>query len=283
MSPIRPFLSILLLSMVAVAPAARAQSCDATFSKKGNPVTGLRFSAATSIAELGTSDAINQLRGISLARGYDVLATEAEAGDLLIEMPQAMNRRSFPLIAKASTDGGMTTVQLRANLKGGVFANADSVRVELCGLLGAIKGGQAGVLAAEAGKTATGGNGAPTEMNAQMLADRVSKERDQNVNEIPLRYKDRSFIIEGVVEKVLRDGDRYTVIFEIIPWERKVVRAPGESQQKTDIFCLLASGQSVYALTLKPRTKVRLKGTFLDYRANTLPSVMLLSECKPAP
>ncbi len=81
---------------------------------------------------------------------------------------------------------------------------------------------------------------------------------------------------------MLRDGDRYSVIFEITPWERKAVRLPGDSQFKTDIVCVLASGQSVYALTLKPKTKVKLTGTFADYRANSMPSVLWLSECKPA-
>lgn len=271
----------LALALVTV-PAAHAQSCEATFSKKGNPVTGLKFTATANVADVSTPDAINQLRGIVLTRGYDVLATEADAGDLLLELPQTANRRSFPLVAKATTTGNSTTIELRANLKGGVFANADSVKSEMCAVLGALKGGAEGIAAANAGKSATGGGNAPTVMSAQMLADRLSKERDKNANEIPLRYKGRSFTLDGVVDKVLRDGDRYSVIFDITPWEKKALRLPGDSQFKTDIVCVLASGQSVYALTLKPKSKVTLTGTFADYREGPIPSVMWLSECKPA-
>jgi hypothetical protein len=270
----------LALSLLPAA-SALAQSCDATFSKKGNPVTGLKYTAMASIADLTIPNAIRQLRGVVMARGYDVLATEPDAGDLLMEMPQAANRRSFPLVAKATTSGGATTVELRANLRGGVFANTDSVKAEMCALLGALTGGAEGVAAAAAGENASAAGTAPTVMSAQMLADRVSKERDQNVNAIPLRYKDRAFTLDGMVAQVIRDGEQYSVIFDIIPWERKAIRTPGESQFKTDIVCVLASGQSVYALTLKPKSKVTLTGTYREYRASPLPSVLWLSECRP--
>ncbi len=263
------------------AGSAHAQSCDATFSKKGNPVTGLKYTAIVSVADLSTRDAINQIRGIVVARGYDVLAAEPDAGDLLMEMPQAEARRSFPIVAKATVEGSISTIQLRANLRAGVFTNNDSVKAELCGMLGALKGGAAGVKAAEQGLTASA-TSKPTVMSAQMLADRVSKERDQNVNEIALRYKDRAFTLDGLVSSIVRDGDRYTVIFDILSTEQKAIRAPGESQFKTDIVCQLAPGQSVYALTLKPRTKVTLTGTYSDYRASPVPSMMWLSNCTPA-
>ena len=272
----------LVTALVPVAGAqAQDQTCDATFSKKGNPVTGLKFTAMNSVAELSTRDAINQLRGIVVARGYDVLASEPEAGDMLLEMPQAANQRSFPIVAKATSAGTVTTVQLRANLRAGVSTNSDVVKAELCGMLTALTGGAAGETAAQQGQRATA-SAAPTVMNAQMLADRLSKERDRNVNEIPLRYKDRAFALEGMVSSVIRDGDSYSVIFDILPWEKKAVHLPGESQFKTDIVCRLAPGQSVYALTLKPRTKVTLTGTYQEYRELPLPSTMWLSNCTPS-
>ena len=131
------------------AGSVHAQSCDATFSKKGNVVTGLKFTATASVADLSVPDAMNQLRGIVVARGYDVLAVEPDAGDLLMEMPQAAARRSFPIVAKATVDGSVTTIRLRANLRAGVSTNTDSAKAELCGMLGALKGGAAGVKAAE--------------------------------------------------------------------------------------------------------------------------------------
>jgi hypothetical protein len=112
------------------------------------------------------------------------------------------------VVAKATADAGVTTVQLRASLRAAVMTNADSVRSEVCGMLASLQGGKAGAAAAAEGERATGAGTAPTVMNAQMLADRLSKERDQNVNEIPLRYKGRSFTLQGVVSSVIRDGDK---------------------------------------------------------------------------
>lgn len=274
-------LRVTLLTMLLPSASLVAQSCEATFVKKGNPITGLKFTATQTVDELSTPDAINQLRGLVLKRGYDVLATEAEAGNLLLESPGKENQRSFPLVAQVTTAGQVATVQLRANLRGGVLAKQEDVRGEMCGILAELKGGRAGLAAASQGKNASAAAAAPTVMTAQMFADRVSKERDNNVNEIALRYPGRSFTLSGTVASVDRNGDTYRVRFDIMSWEEKTIRLPGESQFKTDIVCVLAPGQSVYALTLKRRSKVRLTGTYSDYRESPSPSVMWLSGCKP--
>jgi hypothetical protein len=271
-----------MLVLATTAAPLLAQACEATFAKNGNPITGLKFTATHTVADLSTPDAVNQLRGVVLARGYDVLATEPAAGSMLLESPQNANQRSFPIIAQATSEGASVTVQLKANLRAGVMAKQELVRTEMCGVLAELKGGSAGVAAAARGRTATAGGGAPTELTAQTLADRVSKERDRNVNEIPLRYAGRSFTLSGTVKDVDRDGDTYRVRFDILAWEQKAIHLPGDSQFKTDIICVLAPGQSVYALTLRPRTSVKLTGTYADYREGPSPSVMWLSGCKPA-
>ncbi len=276
----RAFASAVVVLVVAVTPAL-AQTCEATFEKSGNPITGLRFTATQSVADLTTPDAVNQLRGIVLARGYDVLAAEPAAGSMLIEQPQTANARSFQLVAQATNEARLVTVQLRASLRAGVRAKQEAVRDEMCAVLAELKGGAAGVAAANRGRTADGAGAPPIVIDAQIFADRLSKERDKDVNEIPLRYKGRSFTLTGTVESVNRDGDTYRVQFEILAWEQKAIRLPGESQFKTNIGCLLAPGQSVYALTLKRKSSVRLTGTFADYRQS--PSMMWLSDCKPAP
>ena len=201
---------------------------------------------------------------------------------MLMEQPQSANRRSFQIVAQATTAAQITTVQLRANLRAGVLAKQEDVRTEMCGVLAEIKGGSAGVAAASKGKGATAAGAPPTVLTAQTLADRVSKERDKDANEIPLRYKDRAFTLSGTVDRVDRDGDTYRVRFAILAWEEKAIRLPGESQFKTEIVCVLAPGQSVYALTLKRRSSVRLTGTYSDYRQLPFPSVMWLTDCKPA-
>lgn len=277
----RLLLPLLLAATLIPWSAAPAQRCEQTFVKKGNPVTGLRFTAQSAIEALATRDAINQLRGIVLTRGYDVLASEPDAGDLLMESPQSATRRSFPIIAKATAAGSMTTLHLQANMRAGVFANTDSVRSEMCGILIALQGGAAGAAAAREGLSTTANN-APTVMSAQLFAERLSKEHDRNVNEIPLRYKDHSFTLDGTVATVTRNGDSYSVLFDIQPWEKKAIHVPGESQYKTDIVCTLAAGQSVYALTLKPKTKVTLTGTYREYRELALSAMVWLDECRPA-
>jgi hypothetical protein len=269
------------LLCIAAAPGL-AQTCEATFVKNGNPITGLKFTATQSIADLSTPDAVNQLRAIVLARGYDVLAAEPEAGNMLIEQPQTANMRSFQIVAQTTNDAKIATVQLKVSMRAGQSTKQELVRTELCGVLAEIKGGSAGAAAANAGKTATAAGSPPTVISAQMLADRVSKERDKDVNEIPLRYKGRSFTLTGNVESVNRDGETYRVRFDILAWEQKAIRLPGDSQFKTDIICVLAPGQSVYALTLKRRSSVRLTGTYADYRESPSPSVMWFDGCKPA-
>ena len=270
----------LLVMLLPAAPLV-AQTCETTFARNGNPVTGLKFTATHSVAELSMPDAINQLRGIVLTRGYDVLATEPEAGNLLLESPQSANQRSFPLVAQVTSEGQVATVQLRANLRGGVRAKEEDVRTEMCGILAELKGGHAGAAAASQGTSASAATAPPTVLTAQTLADRVSKERDKNANEIPLRYPGRSFTLSGTVASVDRNGDSYRVQFDILAWEQKAIKLPGESQFKTEIICVLAPGQSVYALTLKRRSNVRLTGTYSDYREYPSPSILWLSGCKP--
>lgn len=283
----RLVLTAALLAVVPIGPAI-ASTCEATFARKGSPVTGLRYTAIQGVPELSTPDAINQLRGIVLGRGYDVLASEPAAGDMLLEMPQSMDRRSFQIVAKATSDRDLTTVQLEARLRVGVFAKDEDVRSEMCGVLAGLKGGKAGIAQAEKGRDAAAGGAAPTVLTAQTLADRLSKERDRNPDEIPLRYKGRSFTLSGNVAQVRKDGDSYNIVFDIMGWEDKSIHLPGDSEFKTDIVCVLAPGQSVYALTLTPKgrafklsSSVKLTGTFADYRESPSPSVFWLSDCKP--
>ncbi len=274
----------LLVATVQVDTVA-ASSCEATFVKKGSPVTGLKYMAVHSLTDLSTPDTINQLRGIALGKGYDVLAVEPEAGNMLLEQPQDANRRNFQIIASATTEGAITTVQLQANLRLGVFTKDEAVKSQMCGVLSELKGGKEGVAAAELGKSATAGGGAPTVLTAQTLADRLSKERDKNPDEIPLRYQGRAFTLSGSIEDVRKSGDSFNVVFDILDWEEKALRLPGDSQFKTEIICVLAPGQSVYALSLVPKgrpfkiaSKVTLTGTYSDYER----SMFWLSDCRPA-
>lgn len=276
------FICIFLVAALLGSAPALASTCDATFAKKGNPITGLKYTALQSVNDLTAANAINQLRGIVLAKGYDVLATEAEAGSMLIEQPQTADRRSFQIVATATTEGRVTTVQLRASLRAGQFTKDEAVRSEMCNVLALLQGGKSGIAAANRGREAAQGGGAPTAMTAQALSQRLSAEFDKNAETIPLRYKGRSFTLSGRVAYVRKDGDTYRVQFEIIDPSDMVLKLPGQSTSKTDIGCLMAKGQSVYALTLKPKASVKLTGTYHNYRDIPYPPIMWLSECRPA-
>lgn len=277
-----PFKCVFPAVALLVPAHAFASNCEAIFAKKGNPITGLKYTALQSVNDLTKANAINQLRGIVLAKGYDVLATEAEAGSMLLEQPQTADRRSFQIVATATTEGSVTTVQLQANLRGGQFTKDEAVRSEMCSVLAQLVGGKSGIAAANRGRNAAQGGGTPTAMTAQGLSQRLSAEFDKNAETIPLRYKGRSFTLSGRVAYIRKDGDTYRVQFEIMDPSEMVFKLPGQSATKTDIGCLLAKGQTVYALTLKPKASVKLTGTYHDYRDVPYPPIMWLSECRPA-
>ena len=79
-------------ALLFVAGTANAATCEEAFVKKGNPITGLRFTGAVTVADLPPAVAIGQMRGIVAAKGYDIMADEAEYGSMLIEQPMTGDR-----------------------------------------------------------------------------------------------------------------------------------------------------------------------------------------------
>lgn len=273
---------VLLAPLVAALFPATAfgATCEESFVKKGAVIGGLRFTASVTVPDLAPETAINQLRGIVLARGYDVLTDEAADGSMLIEQRQTGKARSFPIIATATQEGKTGTVQLEARLRGGMIVKEADARTELCAVLSQIKGGKAGLAAARAGKGAVAVAGAPLKISALGLSQQLSKEKERNAAAIPLRYKGKAFTIDGSVDYVTKDGDSYRVAFDIPEPYEQAIRLPGQADFKTDISCMMAKGQAAYALTLKPRRSIKLTGTFLQYRE--YPPIMWLSDCRPA-
>jgi hypothetical protein len=273
---------VLLAPFVAALFPATAfgATCEESFAKKGAVIGGLRFTAAVTVPDLSPETAINQLRGIVLARGYDVLTDEAADGSMLIEQRQTGKTRSFPIIATATQEGKAGTVQLEARLRGGMIVKEADARTELCAVLSQIKGGKAGLAAARAGKGAVAVAGAALKISALGLSQQLSKEKERNAAAIPLRYKGKAFTVDGSVDYVTKDGDSYRVAFDIPEPYEQAIRLPGQADFKTDISCMMAKGQAAYALTLKPRRSIKLTGTFLQYRE--YPPIMWLSDCRPA-
>lgn len=277
MSPARSL--IVLAALAAFPAAAQATTCEEGFVKKGAVIGGLKFTASVTVSDLAPPTAIYQVKGLALSRGYDVLTEEANEGSMLIEQPRTENTRPFPIIVSAVQEGRSTVVTLQANLRGGMIVKEDAARSEMCSLLNQVKGGKAGIAAASRGKTAVAVASPPEKITAQSLSGRLSREKDRNEEAIPLRYKGKSFIISGEVDYVKKDGDQYRVAFKILEPYEMAIQLPGQADFKTDISCLMAKGQSAFALTLKPRKNVKLQGIYYNYRG--YPPIMWLDNCRP--
>lgn len=271
------YLTPLLLAAPSV---AHAGACEDGFTKAGSPIGGLRFIATVSASDLSRVSAIGQMRGLVMAKGYDILAEEPEEGVMLIEQPMSGKVRAFPIEITATQQGGVGTVKMEAKLRAAMFVKEADARTELCAILNQIKGGKAGLAAAAASRNAVPSAAAPVAMNSIAFSHQISKDTERNPDAVPLRYKGKRFTISGMVDYVVRDGDYYRVAYKIPhPWE-EAIRLPNVAPFKTDIMCMLGKGQSVYALQLKPNKTIKLTGTWHDFDAYK--HVVWLMDCRPA-
>ena len=271
----RVFISVVL---VMVSGTAGASTCEATFIKQGNVVSGLRFIATTSVADLSIKSAIEQMRGIVIPRSYDILVEEADQGSMLIEQPRSEKARAFPITITATAENGIATVRMNAKLSTAMLVKPEAARYEMCGMLADLRGGKVGLARAAAAKNANLKR-PPMRISALELSSQISKDTERNAAAVPLRYRHRQFTVTGIVDYIRKDGQYYRVAFKIPqPWEQ-AIRLPGAAPFKTDISCLMAPGQAAYALTLKPSRNVKLTGTFHDFNEDQ--HVMWLDQCGP--
>lgn len=262
------------------AGTANAATCEEAFVKKGNPITGLRFSAAVTVADLPPAVAIGQMRGLVAAKGYDIMADEAEYGSMLIEQPMTGTVRAFPIQITATQTGGIGTVVMEAKLRAGQATKADAAMAEMCGMLNQVKGGKAGAAAAKKGAVATTVAAAPVKMNSLAFSQQVSKDTERNAAGILTRYKGKQFTIDGLVDYVTKDGKDFRVGYKIPnPWEQ-AIRLPNQAPFKTDIVCYMAPGQAAFSLQLKPNKSIKLTGTVEDF--DEYKHVVWLKDCRAA-
>jgi len=260
------FLGAAVLASIAVPTVARAGTCEDTFVKRGNVVSGLRYVAMTSVVDMPLDVAINQMRAIAAKRGYDIIASEPVAGSLLIEQPRTGNARAFPMEITATINaGGVGTVQIEAKLPTGMATKAELVKPELCGMLAELRGGKEGRALAKAGAGATTIQAAPVALSAQEFSQQISKDSERNSAVIPLRYKGKKFTLSGTVDYVIKDGDHYRVAFKILQPHELAIRLPGMAATLSQVSCLMATGTSVFVLQLKPGKSIKLTGTYYDF------------------
>ncbi len=258
-------LALVGASVAAFPSVAHAGACEDTFVKQGNPVTGLRFKASAAVADLPAAVAINQMRGISARRGYDIIAAEPESGALLIEQGRTGKSRAFPIEIQAVSEGGVGTVRMEAKLPAGMAAGSDGARTEMCGMLAELKGGKAGRLAAAGGANAVTQQAAPVELSAQEFSQQISKDAERNAAIIPSRYAGKKFTLSGTVDFITGEAKTNAITFKILQPEQMVLRLPNMASRLSTVSCLMAPGTSVFTLQLKPGKSVKLTGTYAKF------------------
>jgi hypothetical protein len=254
---------------------AQAATCEDSFVKKGNPVTGLRFVATAIVPNMSMASAVGQLNGIVAAKGYTILAAEPASGAMLIEPPATGKSRPFPIEVAADAAG---TVRMEAKLRAGMSIPDAGAKAEMCGILAQLKGGKAGDALAAKGLGAASAPGAPVRMSVLRFSQDITGQADTNNAVVDQRYRNRAFTLYGPVAYIGPVGDTYRVEWKLVSNVLTDI-VPGRSSAGLSVNCVLAKGQGVYALQLKPGKHVELTGTFdrLDYGM----SLVWLKDCRP--
>lgn len=268
----------LLIALFSAATTASATECEQSFVKKGNPVTGLRFTATTAVGDMTAASAVGQLRGIVLGKGYDVLAAEPEGGTMLIEQPATGKARSFPLNITVTPEGSAGRVLMEARLRPTMNVPEAAAKSEMCGILNQLRGGKAGLALAKQGNAAQVSRTAlPLRMSVLAFSSQMAGEAKRNSEAMVARHRGKAFTIFGTVASVDKAGSSYEVDFKLIETVLTGI-IPG-SGYRLDVSCILAPGQSTYALGLKPDKRVELTGIFDEYDIGR--STIFLRDCRP--
>lgn len=269
-----------LAGLLSLAPTVVfAGQCEDSFSKAGNMITGQRFSARVTVPDLSPASAIQQLRGIVVAKQYQVITDDPESGAMLFEQAMQNGARGFPLTASAVSDGKSGTVTIEAKLKRGMSAQDNEAKTQLCSLLAQLKGGKAGAQAAAKGKSATNKAQPALKMSVLAFSNTILNDWDKNKAAVVPRYKGRSFIIHGRVDSVYPNSDgSYSVYYEKIDPMSLPIVLPGQQRDHVQVICRVPKSQSTFALTLKTNARITLQGVFDDFN---YPRIWL-TDCKPS-
>lgn len=269
--------AVIVMSLPSVAKAA---TCEESFVKKGSPISGLKFTATVNVPDLTPVSAIQQLRGVVAAKGYDIMADEAEYGSMLIEQPMTGKARAFPIQITATNEAKVGTVVMQANLRSTMIVKEADAMTELCGMLNQLKGGKAGLALAAKGKNAQTVLAAPLAMSALAFSHQVSKDTERNPAGVLTRYKGKSYTIDGTVSYVTKDGDKFRIGYDVPNPGEEAIRLPNVAPFKTDIVCYMAPGQAAYSLQLKPKKGIKLTGIVEDF--DEYKHIIWLKDCRPA-
>lgn len=244
---------LLTMLLLPIAPAF-AGSCEDSFQKKGNPLTGTSYTASVSVPDLSVESAMGQMRGIALGRGMDILSEDVEGGSMLVEQPETMAHKPLPMIITAANEAGTGRVTALLRLNKGAFGGADGIRAEMCAMLGQIKPGKEGAQFAAKGSSAVA---KPTETSAFMLSEQITRQAADNLSAIDARYQGKVFKVTGRTTITMpASGGRYTV---------GLGSSDPSSMLSVAITCEMAKDQTANTLSIRKGDKLTLMGTFDNF------------------
>lgn len=264
-----------------------AGGCEESFTKQGNPLTGTKYNAAVSVADVSVADAMAQLRDIAVGKKLDVLTEDVENGSMLLEYRESFRNKPIPYVVSVTgegkQEGGGVSISLLVKLNKGALAKAEDAKTEMCSILNAVRGGEEGRRAgARAGEGA--GDVAPRQVDVFRWSMELARQTQESPESVPLRNKGKAFTVSGKVDYVRKDGAVYRVAFDIpepgsSPLGISSMRLPGGATFKIDVSCLMAPKHAAWAVALRPGEKVKLTGVYSDF--DSIRKVIWLEGCKP--
>jgi hypothetical protein len=255
-----------------------AAGCEDSFTKQGNPFSGTKYNASVSVPDLNVPDAMAQLRGIAVEKKLDILTEDVPNGSMLLEYRESFRNKPIPYVVSVAEEGKGVAVSILVKLNKGAIAKADDAKTEMCSILNAVKGGEAGRLATQKG-SAAGGDVAPRQVDAYRWSMELARHTQESAESVPLRNRGKAFTVSGKVDYVRKDGDVYRVAFDIPERSEAVFRLPNDPSFKIDISCLMAPKHAAWSVALRPGEKIKLTGVYSDF--DSIRKVIWLEGCKP--
>lgn len=258
------------LLLLSAAPAL-AGECETNFKREGNPLTGLRYTSSVSVSGLTKESAISQMAAIGRKNGYDVLEEDGANGVLILEQPESVMARSFPISITAESEAGATTVGALVKMNRGALTTGGAVSKELCSMLASVKPGAAGRAVAASGPA----QAKPQAMLATNFVSMIQRQSNENYAMVATRHQGKRYTLKGWASNVHGSGGRYSVFFQ---GSREVAGDTIGSLMDVKVMCRMAPDAKAFAMTMREGDRINLTGTFAGFNS----SVVELTDCRPA-
>jgi hypothetical protein len=191
----------LLLSTGAMA----ATECENNFSGSGDPRNAVTYSTFVTFPDLDVRSAMGQIQKIALDNHLEIGAQtfEGDQGKLTLLQKDVRGQKGFALMAAASKSSGR--VALIAQVSGGLASSGDTLRRNMCDMLGKVRMDSAGAAIAEQTQQSAGGI---TDITATDLAKDVwqSLNATKNPELVAVKYTNRVYRVDGQVSGAMVGG-----------------------------------------------------------------------------